>query len=380
MTDRPTPTTAQTPQAKQEDYAKIIRSERKRKTDDVSLSPLKELIKTRLREFYREPAIVFWVFVFPLLMAVGLGAAFRSKEIPVPIIAVVVEQTVPELKSAADSLLTSKRVDARALSAQEARQSLRKGRVDLVVTVGSDIEFRFDPKKESGPVARLIADNVLQAAAGRTDPLKTSERQETEPGSRYIDFLIPGLIGMNLMGSSMWGIGFNLVVARKRRLLRRYAVTPMKRSHFLLSYLVSRSMFLVIELVILVTFGALMFGTLVQGSYLALLLMSVLGASAYAAIGMMIGARLENTETANGWMNFVQLPMYVLSGAFFSYERFPEWMHRPIELLPLTAIVNGLRSIYNEGAHLVDLGFELSVLLAWIVVCLAIAKRTFRWQ
>src|SRR5690606_25022299 len=142
------------------------------------------------------------------------------------------------------------------------------------------------PKKESGPVARLIADNVLQAAAGRTDPLKTSERQETEPGSRYIDFLIPGLIGMNLMGSSMWGIGFNLVVARKRRLLRRYAVTPMKRSHFLLSYLVSRSMFLVIELVILVTFGALMFGTLVQGSYLALLLMSVLGASAYAAIGM----------------------------------------------------------------------------------------------
>jgi ABC-type multidrug transport system permease subunit len=298
----------------------------------------------------------------------------------VPIVAVVVEQSAPELKSAADSLLKSKRVDARSLSAEEAQQSLRKGRVDLVVTIGNDVEFRFDPKKESGPVARLITNNVLQQAAGRKDPLSTHEQLETEPGSRYIDFLIPGLIGMNLMGSSMWGVGFNLVVARKRRLLRRYAVTPMKRSHFLLSYLVSRSLFLIVELVILVTFGALMFGTLVQGSYLALLVMSVLGASAYAAIGMMIGARLENTETANGWMNFVQLPMYVLSGAFFSYERFPEWMHAPIELLPLTAIVNGLRSIYNEGAHLMDLGSEVSVLVTWIVVCLAITKRTFRWQ
>jgi ABC-2 type transport system permease protein len=380
MTDRPTPTTAQTPKAKQEDYAKVIRGERKRKAREDRISPLTELVKSRFREFFREPGVVFWVFVFPLLMALGLGAAFRSKEVPVPAVAVVVIGSSPNAVSLSQRLLASDRLDAQNRSAAEAERQLARGKVDLVVTLGRDAEYRFDPKKDSGPVARLITDNVLQEAAGRKDAQATRDVKVTEPGSRYIDFLIPGLIGMNLMGSSMWGIGFNLVVARKRRLLRRYAVTPMRRPHFLLSYFFSRSLFLVIELSVLITFGALMFGTKVQGSYLDLLLVATLGASAYAALGVLVGARLENTETANGWMNFVQLPMYVLSGAFFSYERFPEWMHLPIELLPLTSMVNALRAIYNEGESLMNLGFEVGVLAVWTLVCFALAGRWFRWQ
>lgn len=182
------------------------------------------------------------------------------------------------------------------------------------------------------------------------------------------------------MGSSMWGIGFNLVLARKRKLLRRYAVTPMRRSHFLLSYFFSRSVFLVLELAVLIVFGRLFFGTQIQGSIPALLVSSILGASAFAAIGFLIGARLTSTEVAGGWMNFVQLPMWLLSGSFFSYERFPEWLQLPIRLLPLTAANDALRRVYNEAGSLPSVGFELLVLAAWSLLGFAIAVRVFRWQ
>jgi ABC-2 type transport system permease protein len=344
------------------------------------LIPLVELVKARLREFYREPAVVFWVFVFPLLMAVGLGAAFRSQDQPVPVVGVVKAEGLNQ-SPLVDALVKSTKLKAKVLDAEEARVQLARTKLDLVVTVKSDaVDFRFDPKKESGPVARMIADDVLQEAAGRTDPIATDDTAITDKGSRYIDFLIPGLIGLNLMGSSMWGVGFNLVVARKRKLLRRYAVTPMRRLHFLLSYFFSRSLFLVFELGLLVTFGLVMFGTKVQGDGASLLAVAVLGAAAFAGISLMIGARLDNTETANGWMNFVQLPMYVLGGTFFSYERFPEWLHKPLELLPLTALVNALRSIYNEGASLVNVLPEVAVLSCWCLLGFTVALKTFRWQ
>lgn len=343
--------------------------------------PLAELVKARLREFYREPGIVFWVFGFPLLMAVGLGAAFRSKEVPVPLIAVVERAENPEAERLTSALLLSPRLKARRLSEEEAAEQLARTNVDLIVHVDGDrAEFRFDPKKETGPVARLVANNVLQEAQGRTDPLPTLDKKVTEKGSRYIDFLIPGLIAMNLMGSSMWGVGFNLVVARKRKLLRRYAVTPMRRSHFLFSYFVSRALFLILELSLLVTFGKFMFGTTVQGDFLSLLLTAIVGAAAFAGLSLTVGARLDNTETANGWMNFVQLPMYVLSGTFFSYERFPEWMHTPCELLPLTALTNALREIYNQGASVLNLGPELAVLAFWGGLGFLVALKSFRWQ
>lgn len=346
---------------------------------EQKLHPLVELVKARLREFYREPAIVFWVFVFPLLMAVGLGVAFRSKERLIPIVAVVVEkgEAPHQLER---SLLSSDRVKAKQFTLAEAKEQLSRTKVDIVINVENEAEFLFDPKQESGPAAKLIADKVLQEAAGRKDPIQTVDVKVSEKGARYIDFLIPGLIGMNLMGSSMWGVGFNLVVARKRKLLRRYAVTPMRRLHFLLSYFISRSLFLVIELALLVTFGRAMFGTEVQGGFASLFAVAVLGAAAFAGISLMIGARLDNTETANGWMNFVQLPMYVLSGTFFAYERFPDWMHAPIELLPLTALVNGVRSVYNEGANLAQVIPEVSVLTFWCLLGFAVSLRTFRWQ
>lgn len=348
---------------------------------DPRFIPIVQLVKARLREFYREPAIVFWVFVFPLLMALGLGAAFRSKPQPVPHIAVVAQDESPGARALIEKLTASDRLNAEPLSRSVAEKKLARTEVDLLVEVANgSVHFRFDQKKETGPFARMVTDDVLQRAAGRVDRLKTSETKTSEPGTRYIDWLIPGLIGMNLMGSSMWGVGYNLVVARKRRLLRRYAVTPMRRTHFLLSYFLSRSFFLVMELSILVTFGALMFGTTIQGSYLAFVLVAYLGAASFAGISLMIGARLDNTETANGWMNFVQLPMYILAGAFFPYQNFPEFMHGPIRLLPLTALNNALRSIYNEGTGLLGVMPEMAVLALWGVAGFFVAVRSFRWQ
>ncbi len=348
-------------------------------SDSETPNPLAELIKSRVREFLREPGYVFWVFGFPLLMAIGLGLAFRSKEPEPPRIAVT-DRVAADM---AKALTTSTRVHAEQLSRAAAELALARTKVDLVVDqMGSDgkVTFELDPTQEKSQLARAVTADVLERAAGRTDLVPIDEQRVSKPGSRYIDFLLPGLIGLNLMGSSMWGIGYNLVLARKRKLLRRYAVTPMRRSHFLLSFFFSRSLFLILELAVLIGFGRFAFQTHVHGSFLSLIVASILGAAAFAAIGFLIGARVSSTEVAGGWMNFVQLPMWLLSGSFFSYERFPHWLKWPIRLLPLTAVNDALRSIYNEAGDLTSVPFETAVLAAWAIGGFLVAMRIFKWQ
>jgi ABC-2 type transport system permease protein len=345
--------------------------------NDASPHPLAELVKARLREFLREPGYVFWVFGFPLLLAVGLGIAFRERTPELPRVAVVAESD--PARSAA--LFSSKELIAERLPRAEAERALARTKVDLVVDPDAHgLLFRFDPAQERARLASAVAENVLERAAGRRNRLHERERSVSEVGSRYVDFLLPGLIGLNLMGSSMWGIGFNLVLARKRRLLRRYAVTPMRHSHFLLAYFFSRSIFLALELALLIGFGKFVFGTTIQGNPLTVVVLGAVGAASFAGISLIVGARLDNTEVANGWMNFVMLPMWILSGSFFSYERFPAWLRLPIRLLPLTAVNDALRAVYNDGASLLGVGVELAVLVTWGVAGFVIALRTFRWQ
>ena len=340
-------------------------------------NPLLELTKARLREFLRERGTLFWVFGFPLLMAVGLGMAFRNRPAEQPRIAVVSSAPSPR----AQVLLQSRRLHAERMTAPAARKALATAKIDLIVEDdGTALTFRFDPTQERAPLARLTTTDILEHTDGGAARLSAREVTVTEPGSRYIDFLLPGLIGLNLMGSSMWGVGYNMVLARKRRLLRRYAVTPMRRSHFLLSFMLSRCLFLALELCVLIGFGALAFDTVVRGSYASVALIALLASASFAGLSLIIGARVENLEAANGWMNFVQLPMWVLSGAFFSYERFPEWLHLPIRLLPLTAVNDALRRIFNEGASLLACWPELGVLGAWCALGFGIALRYFRWQ
>jgi ABC-type multidrug transport system permease subunit len=342
-------------------------------------SPLWELTLARIREILREPGFVFWIFGFPVVMAIGLGIAFRDRPPDKPVIAVV--DGAPWLSEALEE---PEQLDVRVLDETTAHERLRTSQVDLVVSAGadpsSDVNYRYDQMRSESRLARHVTDSLLQHSLGRADAAPTEDELVTEKGSRYIDFLMPGLIGLNLMGSSMWGIGYTIVLARKRRQLRRFAATPMRRSHFMLSYLLSRLVFLAMELVGLVGFGFLAFDVTVHGSVLSLILVALVGAASFGAVGLVVAARVQSVEAANGLMNFIMMPMWILSGSFFAYTKFPEIMHPVLRLLPLTALNDALRAIVNEGASIVTLGPELGVLAFWGVVPFLLALKWFRWQ
>ncbi len=347
--------------------------------------PLYELTKSRVLEFVREPEALFWVFVFPVLMAVVLGIAFRNR--PVEVARVAVEQGPPGAERLFDQLRRSPGVDARLLPPAEAEEALRKGRVDAIVVASGTapdgrpaVTYRFDATRPESLATRHAADEALQRAAGRTDVLATTEQPVTEPGARYVDFLIPGLVGLNLMGSGMWGIGYSVVVARTRKLLKRFAATPMRRSHYLLSFAFSRLLFLFLEVAAVVAFGWLVFGVKVRGSLLDVAVVSLLGALTFAGLGLLVAARPTTIEAVQGWMNVVMLPMWLLSGTFFSYERFPAVLHPALRALPLTALNDALRAVVNDGASLAARWSEMLVLLAWGLVSFVVALRIFRWQ
>jgi ABC-type multidrug transport system permease subunit len=343
--------------------------------------PLVELTRARVLEFVREPEAVFWVFVFPVLLAMALGIAFRSQPAPRARVAVI---DGAGAAGVIERLAGAEGLDVELLPEATAAEALRKPRIDVVVVATSGeplaVEYRFDPSRAEGRAARSAVDDALQRSAGRRDPLAAADRRISEAGSRYIDFLIPGLVGLNLMGSGMWGIGFSVVSARVRKLLKRYAATPMRRGHYLLSFGLSRLIFLVLEVAAIVGFGWLVFGVAVKGSLLALAVVVLVGAATFAGLGLVVAARPRTIEAVSGWMNLVQLPMWLLSGSFFSYERFPAVVRPAIRALPLTALNDALRAVINDGAPLSATWLELAVLAGWGAVSFAVALRTFRWQ
>jgi ABC-2 type transport system permease protein len=345
-------------------------------------SPLAQLTLARLREFLREPGTVFWVFGFPILMVVALGLAFRNGPAQLPHVAIV--EPMPEW---VHQSLSASEFALETLSADGVERCLAKTRCDLVVTSksptpasASDLVLHFDPQRPEANVAKLAVDRAFTRNRFPDAKLSFGEAPVEARGRRYVDFLLPGMIGLNLMGSSMWGIGYSIVVARKRNLLRRYAASPMRRSHFLGAYALSRLVFLVLELSALLVFGGLAFDVQVQGSVLAFIFLSLLGSISFAGISLLIGARIASIEVANGWLNFIMLPMWLLSGSFFSYERFPEVVHPILQALPLTALNDALRAVTNEAAPLYTLWPQMAVLSAWGLVCFVLSIRWFRWQ
>jgi ABC-2 type transport system permease protein len=343
------------------------------------------LLLARIKEMQREPDVIFWVFVFPLLLAFGLGIAFRSRPASIPSVAIAAGPN-------ADAILELAQRSPQSLHAQivpeaEALNGFRLGRYDLVIIPGSNgasdhnvsVEYRFDPARPESVLARAQADEVLQAAAGRKNPLATSALASSEPGARYIDFLIPGLLGMNLMNSGMWGVGFSLVDYRQRKLLKRYVATPMRRSDFLLALTSSRLVLMVIELALLLGLGMFIFHMRIVGSLLAIVLLGALGAAAFAGLGLLTASRAQKIETVSGLMNLVMMPMWIFSGVFFSYERFPAVIHPLIRALPLTALNDALRATILEGAPLAAQAGRLAVLLAWTVISFLLALSWFRW-
>ena len=336
---------------------------------------LVQLTLVRFREFIREPEALFWVFVFPMLLAAGLGIAFRNRPADVLTIAAVNDRL-------ASALRQEKLLDVRTMTPGQAAQAMRNGTIALTVEPADDgaVAYRYDDSNPEGRTARLLAARAIERAAGRADPVASTDRLIREPGSRYIDFLIPGLLGMNLMGSAIWGMGFAIVDARRKKLIKRLVATPMPRSYFLLSFLLSRLSMLIIEVAAVAGFGVLAFGVPVRGSIAGLLLVCLMGSLSFSAVGLLIAARPRTIEAASGLMNLVMMPMWIVSGVFFSAQRFPDVVQPLIRALPLTAVIDALRLHMLQGASLIRLTPQLSILSVWLVICFALALKLFRWK
>ncbi len=338
--------------------------------------PLLELTLARLLEFVREPEAVFWVIVFPLALAFALGIAFRSKG-EEPVYAGVVNAAgSAEVRVA---LAASPAIRVRLLEPDQVDRALRDGVVQVVVVPGVPPTYQYDAARPESELARLAVDGALQRAAGRTDRFTAREKRVQVIGSRYIDWLIPGLLGMNVMGTGMWSIGFSVVWARTRRVLKRLAATPMARRDYLLAQMLARLVFLVVEAGGLLAFAALVFSVPIRGAISTLAVVLLMGALAFAGLGVLVASRARTIEAASGWMNFSMLPMWVVSGVFFSSAHFPGAMQPFIHALPLTALNDALRAVMLDGSTLKAVGGELAILAAWAAGTFGIALKIFRW-
>jgi ABC-type multidrug transport system permease subunit len=339
-------------------------------------SSLVQLTLARLREYTREPEALFWSFVFPALMALALGIAFRSQG---PAVARVGVETATGSEAFVAALEGVEGIEVRSVPPGDAERALRDGDVDIVIQPVAPPVYRFDPSRPESRLARLIADDVLQRAAGRTDRWMAREDPVRLPGSRYIDWLVPGLLGLNVMATSLWAIGFMVVQMRTRKLLKRIVATPMRKSDFLMAQVLGRLIFLGPETVVLVVFAWLVFGVVIKGSILLFALVAVLGALSFSAMGLLVATRAKTVEAVSGLLNVVMVPMWILSGIFFSTSHFPRAMQPFISALPLTAVNDALRAVMLEGAGWTAVAAPAGVLVVWGLVSFGLALRLFRW-
>jgi ABC-2 type transport system permease protein len=347
-------------------------------------SGYRHLLWVRILELKREPEVVFWVFIFPLLLAAGLGIAFRNKPADVTSVVVIAGPGAQRTIAMVQGSSAHSSIRATVLDRDAALNAFHVGKYDLVIESnpdGSSFTYYYDPARPESVLSRAEIDAALQSAAGRKDAVTTSSQSSSEPGSRYIDFLIPGLLGMNLMNSGMWGVGFALVEMRQRKLLKRFVATPMRRSDFLLALTSSRLVLMVIEVGLLLGFGVLVFHMRVQGwrSVLSVLLLTSLGAVTFGGVGLLTACRAQKIESVSGLINLVMMPMWIFSGVFFSYQKFPAVAHPFIKALPLTALNDALRATIIEGATLSAQSGRLLVLAVWGGVSFVLALRWFRW-
>jgi ABC-2 type transport system permease protein len=339
--------------------------------------PLVELILARLREFVREPEALFWMFLFPIVLSVAMAIAFPSgggQAVRVGVIA------GPHSHSLRKTLADSKDVVVRELPPDDQLRALRDGDVHVIVLGGNPPSYRFDPTREESKLAQLVVDDVLKRAAGRADPWQAREELIEVPGSRYVDWLIPGIISLGIMNNGLWSIGFMTVQARLRKLLKRLAASPMQKRDFLMAPIIGRLAFLGPEVAVPLVFGWFAFSMPIRGGIVSIAIVSIVGALMWGALGMLMGSRARTFEAASGLMNLISVPMWVLSGVFFSSSNFPDAVQPVIQALPLTALIDAMRGVILEGATLPSIWHELAIMATWTVVPFAIALKIFKWR
>jgi ABC-type multidrug transport system permease subunit len=340
----------------------------------LETSSLYQLTMVRFRLFLREPEAIFWIFIFPILLAVGLGIAFRNR--PADVLQVGATTTQLTQALAADKGMTAVTLDEAA-----GTHALATGNILLLAIQRPEgVAYKYDDTNPDARTARLLADRAIQTAAGRHDAVRAGNELVHETGSRYIDFVVPGLLGMNLMGSAMWGLGFSIVEGRQKKLLKRLVASPMPKWQYLAAFLLSRLAMLLIEVAVFLAFTWLVFGVPFRGSLVELGLLCLMTSLAFSALGLLVASRARTTEAVSGLMNLVMLPMWILSGIFFSASRFPAVIQPLVQALPLTAAISAMRGNMLQGLSLGAQMAQVAILLAWFVVPFAVSLRIFRWK
>jgi len=344
----------------------------------MKLRPVWQLTRARLRELSREPGTLFWAFGFPLLLTVGLGLAFKGG--PQPAAIGVLEGAPADV----GALLAAAHFKVERLDPATARTRLRAGRVAVVVAPDPEagpqaLAYLFDAQRPESRAARDAVDAVVQRAAGRRDPVPARDRLVADPGARYVDFLVPGLVGMNVMSGSLWAIGWAIVNLRVRGLTKRLLATPVGRADVLASLGLARLIVLPFEMISLLLFARVAFGIPFNGSLALVALIAVVGCLSFSGLAILVASRAQNVETVTGLINAVVIPMFVVSGVFFPSTRFPEPIQPVLALLPLTALNDALRQVMLDGAGLAACAPALAILAAWGAVTFAWGLRRFRW-
>jgi len=375
----------------------------------LKFNQLWQLIIALFREIIREPGVLFWGILFPILMSAGLGLAFTKKADVTRKIAVITSSEKPGALSESKILndfLTSceKNPEVKqgewqwkytvsdkklgnsiflfySMKWDEAMMLLKRGTVNVLLSGNNDsIEYHFDPMNSDAELTYLKISNRL----GKGDIAEIETNSEIRPltitGTRYIDFLVPGLITMGVMMSCMWGISYGIIEKRSKKLLRRLVATPMKKSHFLIALITVRIVMNFIESAVLLIFALFAFNMTVQGDITALILLYLAGNIAFAGLAVLISSHTSNTEVGNGLINFVVMPMMVLSGIFFSYQNFPDWSLGVIRNLPLTMLTDGVRSIFNEGAGYPQVALPILILSSIGVIFFTVGLKIFKWH
>jgi ABC-2 type transport system permease protein len=339
--------------------------------------PILELTLARLREFVREPEALFWTFLFPIVMSVAMAIAFPAGAAQTVRVGITPGSEAEALRQ---SLSSSKDVVVKDVPADDQLRALRNGEVHVIVEPGDPPTYRFDPMRDESRLARLVVDDALKDAAGRSEPWHAQEDLIEIPGSRYVDWLIPGIISLGIMNNGLWSIGFMTVQARLRKLLKRLAASPMRRRDYLMAPVLARLVFLGPEVAVPLVFGAIAFSMPIRGGFFSIGVVALVGALMWGALGLLMGSRARTFEAASGLMNMMSVPMWVLSGVFFAASNFPDAVQPVIQLLPLTALVDAFRGVILEGASLAGIWHELAIMAGWTIVPFAIALKIFKWR
>jgi ABC-type multidrug transport system permease subunit len=343
---------------------------------------LYQLFLTNFRIFFREPAVLFWAVLFPIVMAWVLGIAFSNKGESVRTVFVTGGPEIPEQISGekvfGEETGNPSRVRFQKSSEEEAVKAIKRGLIVIYLEVSGDsLIYHFDPVNSDAQLTHLILDRGLHRKPDVEN--RTSIKRLQTKGTRYIDFLVPGLIAFGIMNSCIWGIGWSLIETRMKKLLRRMVATPMKKSIFLNAQIATRILLGGFETLLLLAFTGLYFGTGITGNVAAFVVVFLAGIFAFSGIAILIASRTAKTEVANGLVNLITLPMMILSGIFFNYHNFPDWAIPVIQALPLTLLADSIRSVFIEAAGFSEILRPVVILCATGLVTFVIGLKIFKW-